>query len=98
MLPLLFAGILFLFLLVGSIVFMACLLLPQTRRHALSAALWCAMWGPCSVMLMLIAGVGLIATAFITKAGDGQTLHAPRLLAAFGWSYLTAGLLVTILV
>jgi hypothetical protein len=98
MLPLLFAGIVFLFLLVGSIVFLACVCLPRLRRYALSPALWCAMWGPCSVVLMLIAGVGLIATAFITKTGDAQTLHYPRLLSAFGWSYLAAGVLVTIAV
>ena len=56
------------------------------------------MWGPCSVVLMLIAGVGLIATAFITKTGDAQTLHYPRLLSAFGWSYLAVGVLITIAV
>ena len=98
MLPLLFAGIAFLFLLVGSIVFVTSLLLRPCRRYALSAALWCAMWGPCSIMLMLIAGVGLIATAFISKAGDLQTFHAPRLLSAFGWSYLIVGVLVTFVV
>jgi hypothetical protein len=98
MLPLLFAGVVFLFLLVGSIVFLACLLLPPFRRYALSAALWCAMWGPCSIVLMLVAGVGLIATAFITKAGDGQTFHAPRLLSVFGWNYLIAAILVTVAV
>ncbi len=98
MLPLLFAGIAFFFLLVGSIVFLACLLLPRLRQYALSVALWCAMWGPCSIVLMLIAGIGLIATAFIAKAGGVQTLHAPRLLSAFGWSYLTVGVLVTIVV
>lgn len=97
-LPLLFAGIVFFFLLVGSIVFLACLLLPPIRRYALSAALWCAIWGPCSIILMLVAGVGLIATAFIAKAGDGQTFHTPRLLPAFGWSYLAVGVLVTVTV
>ena len=98
MLPLLFAGIAFLFLLVGSIAFLACSLLPPFRRYALSAALWCAMWGPCSIVLMLVAGVGLIATAFITKTGDGQTFHVPRLLSTFGWSYVAVGVLVTIAV
>ena len=96
MLPLLFGGIALLFILLGSVVFLVCLLLPGTRKYALSAALWCAMWGPCSITLMAIAGVGLIAAAFISKANDVQTLHAPRLLAAFGWSYLTAGLLITV--
>jgi len=98
MLPLLFAGIVFFFLLIGSIVFLACLLVSRTRQYALSAALWCAMWGPCSVMLMVLAGVGLIAAAFVTKAGDLQTFHTPRLLSAFGWTYLIAGVLITTVV
>ena len=98
MLPLLFAGIIFLFLLIGSIVFLMCLLVPRTRQYALSAALWCAMWGPCSVTLMVLAGVGLITAAFITKTGNLQALHAPRLLSAFGWSYLIVGILITTLV
>jgi hypothetical protein len=98
MLLLLFADIVFFFLLVGSIVFLACLSLPPIRRYALSAAVWCAMWGPCSIILMLVAGVGLIATAFIAKPGDGQAFHASRLLSAFGWSYLVVGILVTVTV
>ncbi len=95
MLPLLLAGILFLFLLLGSLVFLFCLVLPPTRRYALSAALWCAICGPCTVGLMLLAGARLIATAFITQTANSQTLHAPRLLAAFGWTYLIAGILLT---
>jgi hypothetical protein len=98
MLPLLFAGTVLLFLLIGSFVFLMCLLASRTRQYALSAALWCAMWGPCSIVLMLIAGIALIATAFITKAGDVQTFHAPRLLSAFGWSYLIVGVVVTMVV
>jgi hypothetical protein len=95
MLPFLLAGIVFIFLLLGSIVFLACLLIPRTRQYALSAALWCAMWGPCSVALMVIAGVGLITTAFVTKVGGGQSLHAPRLVSSFGWAYLIIGVLMT---
>jgi len=94
----LFAGIVFLFLLLGSIVFLACLLVPRTRQYALSAALWFAMWGPCAVALMALAGAGLIAAAFITKAGNSPTFHTPRLLSAFGWVYLSAGILFTIVV
>ena len=96
MLALLLAGIMFLFLLVGSVVFLLFLLLPPVRRYALSAALWCAVWGPCSITWMLVAGVGLIATAFITKTGDAQTLHYPGLTSVFGWRYLSVGILVTV--
>jgi hypothetical protein len=98
MLLLLFAGIVFIFLALGSLVFVACALVPPTRKYALSAALWCAVWGPCSVGLMTLAGFGLVASAFITKAGDMQLLHAPRLLAVFGWGYLTVGVLTTAVV
>jgi hypothetical protein len=95
MLPFLLAGIVFIFLLLGSIVFLACLLIPPTRHCALGAALWCAMWSPCSVALMVVAGVGLITTAFITKVGGVQSLHAPRLISSFGWAYLIIGVLMT---
>ena len=95
MLPLLFAMIIFAFLVVGSLVFLACVLVPLTRRYALSAALWCAVWGPCSVGLMVLAGLGLVAEAFITKDRDAQSFHAPRLLSAFGWYYLTFGVVIT---
>jgi len=94
-LPLLFAAIVFTFLLLGSLVFLACVLVPATRRYALRAAFWCAVWGPCSVALMVLPGVGLVATAFITKAGDAQSFHTPKLLTAFGWSYLILGVLIT---
>jgi hypothetical protein len=95
MLPFLLAGIVFIFLLLGSIVFLACLLIPRTRQYALSAALWCAMWGPCSVALMVVAWVGLITTAFMSKVGGVQSLHAPKLISSFGWAYLTIGVLMT---
>jgi len=97
-LPLLFAAIIFAFLLLGSIVFVACLPLQQTRRFALSAALWCAMWGPCSLALLLCAGLGVIASAFIKKTGDVQSINTPylpHLLAVLGWGYLILGVLVT---
>jgi hypothetical protein len=98
MLPLLLAGIVFLFLLLGSVVFLMCVVFPRARKYALSAALWCAMWGPCTVALMVLAGLGLVATAFITKSGDVEALHAPKLLSVFGWFYLTAGISITIVV
>ena len=98
MLPLLFAMIVFAFLLLGSLVFVVCTVLPQTRRFALSAALWCALWGPCSVALMVLAGLGLVTAACIGRVGDVQSFHAPRLVAAFGWGYLIVGVLITIAV
>jgi hypothetical protein len=98
MLLLLFAAIIFIFLAIGSLVFVACVFVRPTRKYALSAALWCAVWGPCSVGLMTLAGLGLVATAFIAKDGDVQSFHAPKLLAAFGWGYLIVGVLITMAV
>ena len=98
MLPLLFAGIVFTFLLLGSLVFIVCALVPWTREYALSAALWCAMWGPSSVVLMILAGAGVLTAALVTKSGDAWLLHAPRMVAAFGWTYLVAGALATLIV
>jgi len=95
MLPLVFAAIAFFFLLVGAVVFLICVLLPPTRRYALSAALWCAVWGPCSIAWMTFAGFALIIDAFVTRSGNADSLRAPRLIAAFGWAYLTFGGLAT---
>jgi hypothetical protein len=93
MLPLLFAMIVFLFLLVGAVAFLICVLVPPLRRYALSVALWCAVWGPAAVALMTLAGLALVADAFITRNGDLQSFHSPRLLSVFGWGYLVAGAL-----
>lgn len=95
MLPLLFGMIVFLFMLIGAVAFLICVALPPTRRFALSTALWWAMWGPCSVALMSLAGLALVADAFISKSGGPHLLHHPRLLSAFGWTYLACGALLT---
>jgi hypothetical protein len=44
---------------------------------------------------MTLAGLELVVSASITKAGDMESIHAPRLLAAFGWGYLILGVLIT---
>ncbi len=98
MLPLLLAAIIFGFLLIGSLVFLVCVLVPPARQYALSAAAWCAMWGPCSVGFLLLAGAGLIADAFISKSQDAQVFHFPKLTAVFGWSYLVIAVVVTLIV
>lgn len=96
MLFIVFALIIFAFLLVGSIAFLVCVLLPPTRRYALSAALWFAVWGPCSVGMMMLAGLGVAGGALAMKAGNMHWTDTPRLLGALGWSYLIVGVLVTI--
>ena len=95
MLPLLFAAIVYSFMLVGAVVFLVCVAIPPIRRFALSAALWCVTWGPCCVALLSLAGLALVADAFTTNNGDSQSFHSPRLLSAFGWGYLVLGSLST---
>ena len=97
MLLVLFPLIIFSFLLVGSVVFLLCVTVPITRRFALSAALWWAMWGPFSVAFLSLAGVVLVGTAFTGNGNHSYTLQNTRLLSTFGWGYLiVAGLLTTI--
>jgi hypothetical protein len=83
MLPLLFIMVVFFFLLVGAIMFLACLLVPTARQYALSVALWFATLGPCAVGLMLLAGAVVLADVMVTKT--------PRWPAALGWGYAVVG-------
>jgi hypothetical protein len=98
MLALIVPAILFLFLVVGAVVFLVCILIAPLRRFALSAALWCAMWGPCAVAFLLLAGTAVLAEASISNSGDMHIRHAPRLLAALGWGYLTLAVLAAIVI
>ena len=91
----LFAFTIFAFLALGSGAFLACVLLPPTRRYALSAALWFAVWGPCSVVFMVVAGMGLVTGALVMKQGNMHWPDAPKLLAAIGWGYTVIGALIT---
>jgi hypothetical protein len=87
--------IVFAFLVLGSMVFLGCVLFRPTRQYALSAAVWCAMWAPCSVGVMTAAGLGLVAMSFLTKAGAGPSFQSPKQLATFGWGFLIFGVLAT---
>src|ERR1035437_8507256 len=98
MLPLVLAAIAFLFMLVGAIVFLICVLLPPLRRYALSAALWCAMWGPATIGFLLLAGTAVLTGVFVTRDGDMTSLLAPKLLAALGWGYLTSAAVGTVVI
>jgi hypothetical protein len=86
------------FLSLGALVFVVCALIPPTRRFALSAALWCAVWGPCTAGWMMLAGIGIVANAFMAWDGDSGSFHAPKLIATFGWAYLMMAILTTALV
>jgi hypothetical protein len=95
MILVLFAVVVFAFLIIGSVAFLACVLLPPTRRYALSTALWFAVWGPCSVALIVLAVLGLASGSLLMKAGNMQWTEAPKLLAALGWGYVIVGALIT---
>lgn len=94
MLPLLLAAIVFSFLVLGAVVFLLCALISPLRRYALSAALWCATWGPCSIAFLLIAGSAFLASELTNERV--HSLHVPRLNPAIGWGYLTVAVLMTI--
>lgn len=79
---------------VGAVAFLFCVLVPALSRYALSVALWFATWGPCSIGLMLLAGVALISHVFMARQG-GSAFHATRSLSVIGWGYLIASVTVT---
>jgi hypothetical protein len=55
------------FLLVGAVVFLIFLAFPFARRFALSAALWCAAWGPCLIAFQMLAGLSIAADALAKR-------------------------------
>jgi hypothetical protein len=95
MLILIFAFLVFFFLLVGAVQFLVCVAVPRLRRYALSAALWWAVWGPCSTALLMLAGAGLIAQHLFAEHGRFASGNLLPSLAALGWIYLTVGTLGT---
>jgi hypothetical protein len=98
MLPLLFALIAYLFLLIGTLAFLFCVAIPYLRCFALSVALWCAMWGPCSIVALTIAGLALVTSALVAKSHDPSKFQNPHLLSTFGLAYVICGALVTAIV
>jgi hypothetical protein len=95
MFPLLLAAIVFAFLVVGAIVFLICALIPATRAFALSAALWCAAWGPCAVASVMLAGLALVADALARNYGAQAHLQAINPVKVLGPAYLTLTIIVS---
>lgn len=85
-------------LVLGSVAFLVCVLVPPTRRFALSTALWFAVWGPCLDGLLVVALLGFAGESLAKSSWTTQWTVAPGVVRAFGWGYLTAGLLVSALV
>jgi hypothetical protein len=79
MLLLFSAGFVFLFLVVGAAVYVICGLVPPLRKFALSAALWCAVWGPCMVAWLTLTGLILGAHGVAMEAAKAKHIALPAL-------------------
>lgn len=95
MLVLVIGFIIMFWLFVGAVQFLICVAVPRLRRYALSAALWWAVWGPCSVCLMLLAGLAVVANALVAKGNNGSFFFHPHFLKKLGWGYLLLGTFLT---
>jgi hypothetical protein len=96
MLLVLFFFVIEFFLLIGVVVFGLCVALPSSRRYALSAALWCACWGPCTIAFFLLAGLSVVARHAINPALGGSFQKLPQLPA---WPmYFVLALVATIMI
>lgn len=85
MLALLVPMLLLLFLSIGGVVFVVCAAVAPLRRYALSAALWCAMWGPCIAGLIVLAGTAMLADISLTQKNGLSNFHLPHLTHSIGW-------------
>jgi hypothetical protein len=98
MIVLLAAFIVFFCLALGSIAFLACVLIPPTRKYALSTALWFAVWGPCCVLFLILAIVGLVAGGIALRATQMHWEDAPKLISAIGWGSVVVFVIVTCII
>ena len=87
--------IVYVFLALGAIAFLACVLIPPCRKYALSTALWFAVWAPCGVLFLALAVLGLVAGGLALQATQMRWEDAPRLFSAMGWGSVIVGGLVT---
>jgi len=93
-----FAAVVYAFLQLGALTFVVCIVAPPWRKYALSAALWCAVWGPCLVGAALLAVFGIFARDFAVRTENLQAFASPKLFAAVGWGYLALTVLATTVV
>ncbi len=101
MLPLVCAAIIFAFLALGAVVFVLCGIVPPLRRYSLSAALWCAVWGPCSIAWLLFTGFVLVANTLVMQSA--RSGHVPlaeissRIWTVYGLAgFITIGIAATL--
>jgi hypothetical protein len=95
MIMLLAAFVVFFFLVLGSIVFLGCVVVPSGRRYALSVALWFAVWGPCCALFLILAILGLIAGGFALRATRMHWEDVSRFFSAMGWGSIIVGGIIT---
>jgi hypothetical protein len=95
---LLAALIVLFFLVLGSAAFSVCVLIPPGRKYALSTALWFAVWGPCSVLLLFLAILGVVAGGFALQATQMHWEDASKFFSAIGWGASIVGVIVTSLI
>ena len=91
MLLLIFAAVLFFWLVVGAVQFLICFTTPKLRRYSFSAALWWAVMGPCSVAMIVLGILVVIARHSVVEEAHFGSLHLPTLSRGMGWSYLVLG-------
>lgn len=84
------------FLLVGVAIFALSAAIPATRRYALSAALWCACWGPCTVALTLFGIMSAVGGSLLPRLWG----HAPDPVPQWApeSAYLVVAIVVTLVV
>ena len=95
MIILIAAFIMFFFLVLGSIAFLGCVMVPPGRRYALSTALWFAVWGPCCVSFLILAVLGLVTGRFALRATHMRWEDVPGLVSTLGWGSIVVGGIVT---
>ncbi len=85
----------FCFLFLGALVFLAFTTAPRLRPKALSAALWCAVWGPSIVAFEMLAGLSLAAEGLAAEHWAASSGSLPQLPVWSSFAILT--LIATIL-
>jgi hypothetical protein len=98
MILLLAAVVIFFFLVLGSVAFLVCALIPPSRKYALSTALWFVVWGPCCVLFLISVILGIVAGGFALRATQMRWEDAPRLFSTLGWGSIIVGGILTCVV
>jgi hypothetical protein len=92
MLALVFAAVIFVFLVAGAVAFVVCIAIPPLRRFALSTALWFAACGPSAVALLVVIMLGEAADAYLTSpdhhSGLLRGFQTSALPTPPGWAWI----------